>query len=278
MPWISRGLRNGIVTSRYPRKADDLGAEFRGSVTVNRRVVSNGDAQRVIELCPSQAIALRGDDLTLDRGACVLCGRCVQELPDVFQFSRSLETSSNVRHALVVPTQDENDESLRAVRDELASRVKVLRRSIHVRHLDAGSDGSDEWEVAALTNPIYDVQRLGIYFTASPRHADVLLVTGVGTLGMSGPLLHTLEAMPDPKVVIAAGVDAIGGGLLGHSYASHAGISSLVPVDVFVPGSPATPFGLLHGILMAVNLLAKMPSSLSDREFTEDGDERGRES
>ena len=75
----------------------------------------------------------------------------------------------------------------------------ALRRSIHVRHVDAGSDGSEEWEVAALTNPVYDVQRLGIYFTASPKHADVLLVTGAGAAGMLEPLRQTTRSCPSPK-------------------------------------------------------------------------------
>jgi Ni,Fe-hydrogenase III small subunit len=106
-----------------------------------------------------------------------------------------------------------------------------------------------------LTNPIYDVQRLGIFFTASPRHADVLLVTGAGTLAMAEPLRATFEAMPDPKVVIAAGTDATSGGLLAPSYATSAGVDSVVPVDVWVPGSPPSPFSLLHGILLGVGLL-----------------------
>jgi Ni,Fe-hydrogenase III small subunit len=161
----------------------------------------------------------------------------------------------------------ESDAAIAAVQSELAARVKSLRRSVHIRHVDAGSDGSDEWEIAALTNPVYDVQRLGIYFTASPRHADVLLVSGLGALGMIGPLQHTYEVMPHPKVVIAAGVDAISGGLLHSSYATIAGISSSVPVDVFVPGSPPSPFGLLHGILMAVNLLAPRRADAA-RTFT----------
>jgi len=140
--------------------------------------------------------------------------------------------------------------------------VKTLRRSIHVRHVDAGSDGSDEWEIAALTNPVYDVQRLGIYFTASPRHADVLLVTGVVTSGMMPSLLHTFDVMPNPKVVIAAGVEAISGGMIGEGYASRGGVAGALPVDVFVPGSPASPFGLLHGILTAVN---RLPAAASEK-------------
>jgi Ni,Fe-hydrogenase III small subunit len=94
-----------------------------------------------------------------------------------------------------------------------------------------------------------------VFFTASPRHADILLVTGVGSAGMIGPLRETWEAMAHPKVLVAGGVDAISGGVVGDGYASRGGITSSVHVDVFVPGSPATPFGVLHALLMAANLL-----------------------
>ena len=154
-----------------------------------------------------------------------------------------------------MPEVIENDEELARLRAGLRARVRALRRSVHVRHVDAGSDGSEEWEVAALTNPVYDVQRLGIFFTASPRHADMLLVTGAGTAAMTEPLRATYEAMPGPKVVLAAGTDAISGGLVSPSYATGDGISSSVPVDVYVPGSPPSPFSLLHGILLAVGVL-----------------------
>jgi Ni,Fe-hydrogenase III small subunit len=156
------------------------------------------------------------------------------------------------------------------MRRQLAERTRALRRSIHIRHVDAGSDGTEEWEIAALTNPIYDVQRLGIFFTASPRHADVLLVTGVGSAGMLGPLRQTFEAMPDPKVVIAAGVDAIGGGLIGEGYAARGGVAGAVPVDVFIPGSPPSPFGLLHGILLGLGLLKATGDRRSPRSDPEE--------
>ena len=97
---------------------------------------------------------------------------------------------------------------------------------MHVRHVDAGSDGSEEWEIQALLGPVYDLHRLGVFITASPRHADVLLVTGAGARGMSGPLRTTYDGMPDPKVVIAAGTDAVSGGLLAGSEASHRAASA----------------------------------------------------
>ena len=178
--------------------------------------------------------------------------------PDVFTFSKHFLLRRFVATISSSPLE-ESDENLRLVREGLARRVRTLRRSIHIRHMDAGSDGSDEWEIAALTNPMYDVQRLGIYFTASPRHAETAR-HGRRSFGHDAALHHTFDVMPDPKVVIAAGVEAISGGLIAEGYASRDGVGSL-PVDVFVPGSPASPFGLLHGILMAINLLPNFTES-----------------
>jgi len=264
MAWVLRGLREGIVTTRYPKRADGYGPNFRGSISVldGRTGVSPGLGGALDEhdstlssLCPTGAIKDHLGDVALDRGRCILCGRCVEARPDRFAFGSSPEVARLDRAGLVVPDRLESDEELARLRAELGRRVRGLRRSVHVRHVDAGSDGSEEWEVAALGNPVYDVQRLGIFFTASPRHADMLLVTGTGTEGMAGPLRTTYEAMPDPKVVLAAGTDAISGGLVRPSYATRDGVESIVPVDIFVPGSPPSPFSLLHGILLAIGLL-----------------------
>lgn len=256
MPWIPRGLRNGIVTTHYPRRRDDYGPSFRSAVVVSTQRGPSEHLRVTVEACPTRAISLRGDQVQLDRGRCIVCGRCTELSPETFKFDDSLETSTSHRPSLVVPDLDDDDQTRESLRIELARRTRALRRSIHIRHVDAGSDGADEWEVAALTNPVYDVQRLGVFFTASPRHADVLLVTGIGSSAMRGPLRTTLDAMASPKVVIAAGVDAISGGLFVDGYASSGGIGAVVPVDVFIPGSPASPFGLLHGILLAVGLLS----------------------
>jgi Ni,Fe-hydrogenase III small subunit/ferredoxin len=268
MAWVLRGVRDGIVTTRYPRRPDGYGSGFWGAIEVIREpgaatdgvhVSAQMTAADVVGLCPTGAIALgTGDDLHVDRGRCILCGRCVATRPDLFAFSPSIETSSLTRTALVVPNVPEDEAAVDRVREDLRRRVKALRRSIHIRHVDAGSDGSEEWEVAALTNPVYDVQRLGIYITATPRHADVLMVTGAGTIGMAGPLRTTFDAMPDPKIVIAAGADPSSGGLFRENYATFSGIGDVVPVDVWVPGSPPSPFSLLHGILLGVGLLSAL--------------------
>ncbi|NNN13943.1 MAG: NADH:ubiquinone oxidoreductase [Acidimicrobiaceae bacterium] len=258
MPWIPRGLRNGIVTSRYPQSQDAYGENFEAAMVIRPRQYDPTIAKKVVSACPTNAISFDDAILSLDRGRCILCGRCEELYPEVFQFDPDYETASVDRGQLVVPYLEETDSLIARTRNELAQRVKALKRSVHIRHIDMGSDGAEEWEVAALTNPVYDVQRLGIYFTASPRHADLLLVTGVGTVGMVASLQKTLDSMPDPKVVVAAGVDAISGGLIGRGYASNGGISEIVRVDVFVPGSPPTPFGLLYGILLAT---ARIPQS-----------------
>jgi len=255
MPWIPRGLRDGIVTSRYPHRPDGYGEGFRGTVVVHPGREGDHRVAAIAEACPTGAISIEAGQPRLDRGRCILCGRCTEMYPQAFRFDPGFESSAVRRDRLVVPEGDEDDAALALARSELARRVKALRRSVHIRHVDAGSDGADEWEVAALTNPVYDVQRLGIYFTASPKHADLLLVTGVGAVGMLGPLSQTFEVMPEPKVVIAAGVDAISGGLIGNGYATRGGVADSLPVDVFVPGSPPTPFALLHGILLAIGLL-----------------------
>lgn len=121
-----------------------------------------------------------------------------------------------------------------------------FRRSCHILHVDAGSDGSCESEIQALTNPLYDLHRLGLFFTNSPRHADVLLVTGPVTDNMRGPLLAAWEAMPEPKVVVACGSEACEGGFF-----TGGGVDRVLPVDVYIPGSPPQPYAILDGLLLA---------------------------
>jgi formate hydrogenlyase subunit 7 len=136
---------------------------------------------------------------------------------------------------------------------ELRERAaRLFRRSLHIRHVDAGSDGSEESEILALTNPYYDISRLGMFFTPSPRHADLLLVTGPVTRAMEEPLRRTYEAMPDPRLVVAVGSDACSGGVYGETYATLGGVDRVLPVDVYVPGSPPPPLAIINGLLLAV--------------------------
>jgi Ni,Fe-hydrogenase III small subunit/ferredoxin len=251
--WIARGLRSGIVTTRYPRRPERAPAGFRGRVDVLEP--ERGDTS-LVDVCPTGAIGVdEVGHVALDRGRCILCGLCVAADPARFAFSAEYETASRSRAALVA-----GEPPLRALeelRATLGERSRTLRRSIHIRHLDAGSDGGEEWEIQALTNPYYDMQRLGFFFTLSPRHADILLVTGGVTEPMRAPLLRTWETMPEPKALVAAGTDACTGGLAAATGATSGGVGAVLPVDVYVPGSPPSPIALLHGLLLATGAFAR---------------------
>ncbi len=130
--------------------------------------------------------------------------------------------------------------------------LRMLGRALVIRHVDAGSCNGCELEIHALNNPYYNIESLGIRFAASPRHADLLLVTGPVTKAMEGALRLAYEAMPDPKLVVAIGDCGCGGGIWGESYATCGRVSNVIPVDVAVPGCPPPPTAILQGILTAI--------------------------
>jgi Ni,Fe-hydrogenase III small subunit len=261
--WALRGLRNGVLTTRWPARPDEYAAAARGPATVLSvppiAAVSGAGLDR---LCPTGSISQdAAGAVRVDQGGCILCGRCMAARPDVFGWTTGPDHATVSKTALVVPP-DESPASLTSVTGQLADRTRALRRSVHLRHVDAGSDGSEEWEILALLNPVYDIHRLGMFFTASPRHADILLVTGSGAHGMAAPLRETYEAMPHPKLVIAVGSDAVGGGIVSPSYATAGGIGGIVPVDVWLPGSPPSPFAILSALLLA---LGRLPGAAGDQ-------------
>ena len=145
------------------------------------------------------------------------------------------------------------DPALRAAAQRLDGVIlQRLGRALAIRHVDAGSCNGCELEIHALTNPYYNLEGLGIKFVASPRHADLLLVTGPVTRNMEQALRRTYEAMPAPKLVVAVGDCGCTGGIFGESYASLGRVANVLPVDVAVPGCPPRPLALLQAILTAV--------------------------
>jgi Ni,Fe-hydrogenase III small subunit/ferredoxin len=252
LAWIPRGLAKGRITTGYPRRADPPPAGFHGPIAV---LDAEGAAAQLESCCPTSAIKVdaRGG-LSLDRGRCIQCGQCVRAAPERFAFEARYETASRVRASLVVGAVDHGDPQ--PARRALAEQARALGRSIHVRHIDAGSDGGEEWEIQALWNPFYDIQRLGFFLTAAPRHADVLLATGVVTAPMREPLKRTWAVMPEPKALIAVGTDACSGGLAANGGPAR-GVDAVLPVDVYVPGSPPPPIAILQGLLLAVGSLRR---------------------
>lgn len=250
--WLLRGLRHGVVTTSYPARPEPAPPGFRGRVSV---VAAGNAPQTLADLCPTGAIQVKDGRVSLDRGRCILCGACVAGAPDRFAFEAEYETAVRRRSSLVVG--EEAVPALEEAQPTLADRSRTLRRSIHIRHVDAGSDGAEEWEIQALTNPFYDMQRLGLFFTPAPRHADLLLVTGGVTHSMREPLLRTYDVMPEPKAVVAVGTDACSGGLSATSGEIAGGVDQVLPVHVYVPGSPPAPIAILHGLLLAAGAVTR---------------------
>ena len=146
-------------------------------------------------------------------------------------------------------------DTLTVVRDIDARARRLLGRAVGIRHVDAGSCNGCEVEITGLTGPVYDLERFGLHFVASPRHADLLLVTGPVTRNMEIPLRKTWEATPDPKLVVAVGDCAMDCGVFAGSYAVVGGVSAVIPVDVIVHGCPPEPAAILQGILTALGRL-----------------------
>jgi len=236
--WIERSLARGIVTTRYPRTPAS-----ESEIPVTARAPAPPESEPIpptaVDACPVAAISARG----LDQGRCIRCARC---LPHNFRFDGPVEGAIAARSGLEIPA------GTRAARPRPSAPLASLGRSLHVFLVDVGSCNACNLEVIALANPFYDSQRLGVFFTNSPRHADALLVVGVPTEPMVEPVRRAYEAMPGPKAVIAVGACPISGGAFRGNPGLRASIDELVPVDIYVPGCPPTPVQILDAILTLV--------------------------
>jgi len=239
---------------------------FRGDVVFAKPDAQPLDSElcrQVEEVCAPKAITSREVggrlQLALDKGRCIMCGLCEEVAPALFEVNSRFAQPVKRRSDLIVAqasgkAPDGPDHSHEKLGRRLSEKItKFLGRSLAIREVDAGSCNGCEVEVAALNNAIYDIERFGVHFVASPRHADVLLVTGVGSRNMESALRRTYDATPDPKVVVAVGACAITGGVFGDTYATSGGVGNIVPVDVYVPGCPPRPEALLYGLLLAVD-------------------------
>ncbi len=164
-----------------------------------------------------------------------------------------LKTLRRIASTGIVSEDPPDADAALRLRSDLHERIlSIVGRALCIRHVDAGSCNGCELELHALNNPLYNIEGLGIRFVASPRHADLLLVTGPVARHMETALLRTFQAIPDPKLVVAIGDCGCTGGVFGESYASCGRVSNVIPVDVEVPGCPPNPTRLIQGILAAV--------------------------
>lgn len=269
---ISRSLRTGVLTEANPF---GVHPSFGFPVIDFNRCTSCDECARV---CPTGAIQAATAEpgrktLTLSYAACIQCRECVAGCPEqAVSVSTDVEIAAYTRQQLATTASFDADpgtgrdvfrhvevqpgpslaESAAHLRDRIQGR---LGRSLHVRQVDAGSCNACELEIAATANPLYDMERFGIHLVASPRHADVLLVTGPVTRNMEIALRRTYEAAPEPRVVVAVGACGCSGGLFGEgTYASVGGVDRVVPVDVYIPGCPPRPQAILNGLLLAMGL------------------------
>ena len=269
---IAKSLRTGVLTEANPFGGH---AAFGFPVIDFSRCTACDACARS---CPTGAIqtttpATNRRTVSLSYAACIQCRACVTACPEqAIAVSTDVDVAAHSREQLarsasfdVDPVTDRGTLrevemqaglSLPASAARLRDRIRGrLGRSLHVRQVDAGSCNGCELEIAATTNPIYDLERFGIHLVASPRHADVLLVTGPVTRNMEIALRRTYDAAPDPRVVVAVGACGCSGGIFGErTYATIGGVDRVVPVDVYIPGCPPRPQAILNGLLVAMGV------------------------
>jgi Ni,Fe-hydrogenase III small subunit len=171
-------------------------------------------------------------------------------------LAKIIKTPNNI----VTVTDNQEQLEIIEVGQKIKNKVKHLfRGSLAIRQIDAGSDNACEQELVALSNSFYDVERFGIHFVASPRHADMLLVTGPVTRNMADALRRAYEATPDPKIVVAVGDDAINGGIFKGSYAVLDGVNNVIPVNYNIPGDPPSPKTIIYCLLNILESLGSRP-------------------
>ena len=236
---LKKMIYTGIVTKKHD--GGQVPAGFRGEVVVDNKNCC--DCQVCAKVCPTLAIVFTGEKMSINHKACIFCGRCVEVCE-----AKQIRSTDNYKLATLAGNLGDHGGSL------LTERIRsICGRSLHIRHVDVGSCNACDFEMNALSNPIYDLQQYGIDFVPSPRHADMLMVTGVVTRNLTQALLMTYEAVPNPKIVMAVGACAASGQVFGSSYAIRGAVDELIPVDIYVPGCPPRPQALLYGLLLALD-------------------------
>ncbi len=274
---LGKSLETGVVTTSYPATPPVSSPRARGKPEIDW--ANWKDARPAAAICPTGAISFQDANARrtaqLDLSRCIFCGLCA-EVDKAIRMTSLCECAARSRRELITgATYDLKPdgahekmisssaglkppagESLENLGQKIKERAaKMFGRSLHIREVDAGSCNGCEIEIVNLTGPIYDLERFGIHFVASPRHADMFLVTGPVTRNMELALKKTYDAAPDPRLVVAVGACGCSGGIFGRNYATCGGIDSVIPVDVFIPGCPPNPYALLHGILLAMQRL-----------------------
>jgi Ni,Fe-hydrogenase III small subunit/ferredoxin len=204
------------------------------------------DDAGLAELCPTDAIFVH--PVSIDLGKCTFCGECAAVYPDKIKFTTDYKMATNQRDRLIIAEAADHPIELNPslIRKEICD---YFSGSLKLRQVSAGGDNSCEMELNACSNVNFDMGRFGIEFVASPRHADGIVITGPLTQNMALPLQMCYDAIPDPKIIILAGTDAISGGIFLGSPALDRSFLDKYKVDLYVPGNPMHPLTFINGIL-----------------------------
>ncbi|MEL7564153.1 MAG: NADH-quinone oxidoreductase subunit NuoB [Dehalobacterium sp.] len=247
------------LTTKYPKAPMDASL-FIGKPVIDKAKCTMCGACAF--RCPSSAIVMdqENKDIGINIDECVFCTLCEEICPSgAAKMTHEFELAEKNRNALrttpaMITERNIPNESYEVICAKVQKKVtKIYGRSLQIREVDAGSCNGCDYEINALNNPLNDLERLGIHFVASPRHADMLLVTGTATRNMELALVKTYNATPDPKLVVAVGACACSGGIFKDNYATRNGIDCILPVDVYVPGCPPRPQAIMYGILKALD-------------------------
>jgi Ni,Fe-hydrogenase III small subunit/NAD-dependent dihydropyrimidine dehydrogenase PreA subunit len=248
-------FKQGHRTVAFPDGEPVLPDKFRGAPMLDRGRCQGGCA-KCAEVCPVGAIQGGKEALQLDMGRCLFCGECEKACPaGAVTFSRDWRLSARKREDLVA--QGAERKLALALDEKMRS---LFGRSLKLRQVSAGGCNACEADTNVLNTVVFDLGRFGIQFVASPRHADGLLVTGPVPKNMRLALEKTYAAVPAPKIVIAVGACAISGGPYLDQPETLNGASSIVPVDLFIPGCPPHPYTILDGLLRLVGQLEERGS------------------
>jgi Ni,Fe-hydrogenase III small subunit/Fe-S-cluster-containing hydrogenase component 2 len=258
---IKKYIQHGIVTVDYPKKP--INADFiTGKPEIDEKKCIG--CAECSNRCPTGAIVV--DKIAaVNIDECIFCSNCADVCQSgAIKMSHDFELATRERINLRASPLTLEERDLPSVEFELIGNKlkenigKLFGRSLQIREVDAGSCNGCDNEISALNSPYNDLERFGIHFVASPRHADMLLVTGPVTRNMELALIKTYNATPDPKLVVAVGACACSGGIFKDSYSTRNGIDCIIPVDVYIPGCPPRPQALIYGILMAIERTEKI--------------------
>jgi len=204
------------------------------------------DEKALEELCPTSAITT--NPFHIDLGKCTFCGECAIRFPEKIHFTKDYKLFTNDRNRLLV--YEGIDQPITLDPNKIRKEIrKNFGQSLKLRHISAGSDNSCEMELTASNNVQFDMSRFGIDFVASPRHADGILITGPISENMAEPLEKAYLAIPEPKIIVLAGTDAISGGIFADSPAIARNFISRYPVDLYIAGNPFHPLTLINALL-----------------------------